>query len=106
MLADAPHAIFKGGREWRIDSTRFLISITVTGVILDLEPGVLCELHWHPNADEWQYVIEGDLSVTMFGSHGRFRTEELHAGDIGYISQGYGRSIENIRVAESDDDRF
>jgi len=96
MLAGAPHAIFKGGREWRIDSTRFPISTTVTAVILDLEPGALRELHWHPNADEWQYVIDGDLAVTMFGSHGRFRTEQLQAGDVGYIPQGYGHSIENV----------
>jgi oxalate decarboxylase len=96
MLAGAPHAIFKGGREWRIDSTRFPISTTITGVILDLEPDALRELHWHPNADEWQYVIDGDPTVTMFGSHGRFRTEQLHAGDVGYIPQGYGHSIENV----------
>jgi oxalate decarboxylase len=96
MLADAPHAIFKGGSEWRIDSTRFPISTTVTGVILDLESGALRELHWHPNADEWQYVIDGHLTVTMFGSHGRFRTEQLRAGDVGYIPQGFGHSIENV----------
>jgi oxalate decarboxylase len=96
MFAGAPYAVFKGGRRWRIDSTRFPISATITGVILDLEPGALRELHWHPNADEWQYVIEGDLSVTMFGFHGRFRTEQLHAGDVGYIPQGYGHSIENV----------
>ena len=95
MLDGAPHAIFKGGREWRIDSTRFPISTTVTGVILDLEPGALRELHWHPNADEWQYVIDGDVSVTMFGSHSRFRTEQLRPGDAAYIPQGYGHSIEN-----------
>jgi len=96
MLAGAPHAIFKGGREWRVDSMRFPISTTVTGVILDLEPGALRELHWHPNADEWQYVITGDLNVTMFGSQGRFRAEQLHAGDVGYIPQGFGHSIENV----------
>jgi oxalate decarboxylase len=96
MLAEAPHGVFKGGREWRIDSTRFPIATTIAGVILDLEPGALRELHWHPNADEWQYVIDGDLSVTMFGSHGRFRTEELHSGDVAFIPQGYGHSIENI----------
>jgi len=56
----------------------------------------LRELHWHPNADEWQYVIDGDLTVTMFGSHGRFRMEQLHAGDVAYIPQGYGHSIENV----------
>ena len=96
MLADAPHGVFNGGREWRIDSTRFPISTTITGVILDLEPGALRELHWHPNADEWQYVIDGDLTVTMFGSHGRFRIEQLHSGDGGYITQGYRHSIENV----------
>ncbi len=96
LLAQPPHRNFKGGREWRVDSTRFPISKTVTGVVLDLEPGGLRELHWHPTSDEWQYVIEGDISVTMFGSHGRYRTEVMEQGDVGYIPQGYGHSIENV----------
>ncbi|MDB5384904.1 MAG: oxdD [Planctomycetaceae bacterium] len=96
LLEQPPHKVFKGGREWRVDSRRFPISKTITGVILDLEPGGLRELHWHPNADEWQYVIEGNVSVTMFGSHGRYRTETMEKGDVGYIPQGYGHSIENI----------
>ena len=96
MLSEAPHGVFRGGREWRVDSTRFPVSTTITGVVLDLEPAALRELHWHPNADEWQYVIAGNLSVTMFGAHGRFRTELLHVGDVGYIPRGYGHSIENV----------
>jgi oxalate decarboxylase len=96
LLSQPPHRVFKGGREWRVDSTAFPISKTVTGVVLDLEPGGLRELHWHPTADEWQYVIDGNVSVTMFGSHGRYRTEELGWGDVGYIPQGYGHSIENV----------
>ncbi len=96
MLSQPPHRVFKGGREWRVDSSTFPISKTVTGVVLDLEPGGLRELHWHPTADEWQYVIDGNVSVTLFGSHGRYRTEELGWGDVGYIPQGYGHSIENV----------
>jgi oxalate decarboxylase len=96
LLEQPPHKIFKGGREWRVDSSRFPISKTVTGVVLDLEPGGFRELHWHPTADEWQYVIEGNIRVTMFGSHGRYRTETLEKGDVGYIPQGYGHSIENV----------
>ena len=84
------------GKEVTVEQLPISISTTMTGVVLDLEPGALRELHWHPNADEWQYVINGDLSVTMFGSHSRFRTELLHAGDAGYIPQGYGHSIENV----------
>jgi oxalate decarboxylase len=96
FLAQTPHGVCKGGREWRVDSTTFPISKTITGVMLDLDPGALRELHWHPTADEWQYIIEGKVSVTMFGSHGRYRTETLEKGDVGYIPQGYGHSIENI----------
>ena len=56
----SPMRIHKGGREWRVGVERFPISTTITGVVLDLEPGALRELHWHPNADEWQYVIDGE----------------------------------------------
>ena len=53
----------------------------MTGVILDLEPGGLRELHWHPNADEWQYVVTANYSVSLFGSHGRYRIETLGKGE-------------------------
>jgi oxalate decarboxylase len=91
-----PHRVFKGGREWRVDSTRFPISKTVTGEIVELDPGGLRELHWHPTADEWQYLLEGTISVTLFGAGGRYRTETLEKGDVGYIPQGYGHSFENV----------
>lgn len=96
MLAQKPHSIHKFGREWRVGADRFPISQTMTGVVLDLDPGGLRELHWHPNADEWQYVIDGRFNVTLFGSHGRYRIETIDKGDVAYIRQGYGHSIENI----------
>ena len=95
MLAEKPHSLHSGGREWRVGQDRFPISKTVTGVVLELNPGGLRELHWHPNADEWQYVLSGRVRVTMFGSHGRWREETLEAGDVGYIPTGYGHSVEN-----------
>jgi oxalate decarboxylase len=33
--------------------------------------------------------------MTVFGSHGRVRTDEFAAGDVGYVPQGYGHYIEN-----------
>jgi oxalate decarboxylase len=96
LLAQEPHSVHKFGREWRVGANRFPISQTMTGVILDLQPGGLRELHWHPNADEWQYVIDGQFNVSLFGSHGRYRIETLDKGDVAYIPQGYGHSIENI----------
>jgi oxalate decarboxylase len=101
LLAQPPDGVYDGGREWRVDSTRFEISKTITGVILDLDPGALRELHWHPTADEWQYVVSGTISVSLFGSHGRYRTETLERGDVAYIPQGYGHSIENVGSTSS-----
>ncbi len=34
--------------------------------------------------------------MTLFGSHGRWREETLAQGDVGYIPQGFGHSIENV----------
>ena len=34
--------------------------------------------------------------MTLFGAKGRYREEVLNPGDVGYIPQGYGHSIENI----------
>jgi oxalate decarboxylase len=96
LLANDPLVDNKGGKLWLVDSTKFAISKTITGAVLMLEPGALRELHWHPTADEWQYVLEGTISMTMFGANGRYRTETLEQGDVGYIPQGYGHSIENV----------
>jgi len=96
MLAQEPHSVHNGGREWRVGVEQFPISTTITGVVLDLDPGAMRELHWHPTADEWQYLLDGSISVTLFGSHGRYRVETLEKGDVAYIPQGYGHSIENI----------
>ena len=59
LLAQKPHSQFAGGEERRVSAREFPISTTITGVVLDLKPGGLRELHWHPNADEWQYYIRG-----------------------------------------------
>lgn len=96
LLSQEPLHTFKGGREWRVEAQDFPISATMTGVILELEPGALRELHWHPNADEWQYPLAGNIRATLFGSRGRYREATLEAGDIGYIPQGYGHSLENV----------
>src|SRR5580658_975471 len=48
LLANPPRVNNKGGRLWLADSTKFPISTTFTGAVLELDPGALRELHWHP----------------------------------------------------------
>jgi len=47
-----------------------------------IKPGGLRELHWHPNADEWQYYISGRARMGVFGSNGRVRTDESVVFDL------------------------
>ena len=55
------------------------------------------KLHWHPDVDERQYVIDGDQPSTMSGFAWSLPgIEQLHSGDVGDIPQGYGHSIENV----------
>ena len=88
--------VFAGG-EFRLASQKeFPISSTLTGATLLLHPGGVRELHWHPNAAEWQYYISGRARMTVFAAKGRAQTYEFGAGDVGYVPQGFGHYIENI----------
>jgi oxalate decarboxylase len=87
---------FPGGWERIATVKEFPINTTLTSVLQHLEPGALRELHWHPNADEWQYIIKGRSRITVFGAHGRARTEEFGPGHVAFIQQGFGHYVEQV----------
>jgi oxalate decarboxylase len=95
-LGAMPPINFPGGWERIVSSKEFPIQTTLTAVLQYLEPGSLRELHWHPNADEWQYYLSGRSRVTIFGAHGRVRTEEFGPGQICFIQQGFGHYVEQV----------
>jgi oxalate decarboxylase len=66
------------------------------GATMLLKPGALREMHWHPNADEWQFYLSGQARITIFGAHGRTKTETFGPGQVGFIKQGFGHFIEQI----------
>ena len=88
--------VFEGGEERIVTQNEFPIQTTMTAVRMDLKPGALRELHWHPHADEWQFYVKGRGRVTIFGSHGRVKTEEFGPGHVAFIKQGYGHFIEQV----------
>ena len=94
LLAQVPEH-FAGGTMRIVSMREFPISSTMTGALLVIKPGGMRELHWHPNAAEWQFYVRGNGRMTVFGSHGRARTDTFGAGDVGYVPQGYGHYIEN-----------
>jgi oxalate decarboxylase len=86
---------FDGGSLRVADSINFAASKTIAAVLVELEPGALRELHWHPMADEWQYYIEGEGRMTVFGAEQKARTFDYRAGDVGYVPFAMGHYIEN-----------
>jgi oxalate decarboxylase len=95
-LAAMKPVAFPGGEERIVTSKEFPIQTTLTGSIQHLRPGATREMHWHPNADEWQYYISGRARVGIFGAHGRVATEEFGPGEIAFIKHGFGHYVEQI----------
>jgi oxalate decarboxylase len=71
------------------------VAKTVAAAHVIVHPGGLRELHWHQNADEWQYYIQGKGRMTVFFNGGKGRTADFNAGDVGYVPQTFGHYIEN-----------
>src|SRR6266699_2705546 len=85
----------KGGEVRIVDSSTFTASKTVAMAMVTVHPGGLRELHWHPNADEWQYYISGQGRMTVVATGNRARTMDFQAGDVGYVQKTLLHYIEN-----------
>ena len=94
LMAQAPTQA-SGGTVRIVDSRNFKASKTIAAALVEVNPGAMREMHWHPNADEWQYYIEGQGRMTVFGAESRARTFDYEAGDVGYVPRSMGHFIEN-----------
>lgn len=94
LAAQQPH-VFNGGSQKLVTEKEFPISKTIAASILEIEPGAMREMHWHPNADEWQYFLEGTAEMGVFMAEHNIFIEQYEAGDIGYAPMGAGHYIKN-----------
>jgi oxalate decarboxylase len=95
-LSSMPPTRKTAGGEVRIaDSRNFKASITIAAALVRVYPGGLREMHWHPNADEWQYYISGEAAMTVFNVGPRAVTQNFKPGDIGYVKKSLGHYIKN-----------
>lgn len=95
MLKMPPQKSTKGGEVRIVDSSNFHAAKNIAAAHVIVKPGGLRELHWHPNADEWQYYIQGKGRMTVFFNAATARTQDFAAGDVGYVPQTLGHYIEN-----------
>ncbi|KRG43235.1 cupin [Stenotrophomonas panacihumi] len=63
---------------------------------LQLQPGALREPHWHANADELGYVIEGELLLTVVDNADGVSSFTAGPGQMFHFESGSLHAIENI----------
>src|ERR1700735_1654809 len=78
-----------------VDPHNFPASKLVFGALLIIKPRHMRELHWHPNASEWQYWISGKGRMTVFFPVDNARTQDFNANDIGYVPSNAPHYFEN-----------
>lgn len=96
LASSAPISETKGGVVQVADSTTFKVSTTIAASLITIRPGALRQMHWHPNADEWQYYIKGKGRMTVFNTGPNVLTMDFNPGDIGYARRNYGHYVENV----------
>jgi oxalate decarboxylase len=94
MLAQTPIKT-KSGTVRITDTTLFPVSKTISAALVEVEPGGMREMHWHPNGDEWQYYIEGQARMGVFAASSQARTFDFRAGDVGFVPFAMGHYVEN-----------
>lgn len=86
----------QGGQVKVVDSTTFKVSKEIAVAEVEVEPGAIRELHWHPTQDEWSFFLQGEARVTLFASEQNSRTFNYQAGDVGYVPASFGHYVQNI----------
>jgi len=95
-LGSHPTKTFNGGTAKEATVVEFPVSEKLAGVYMTLEPGGLRELHWHANAAEWAYVIEGRCRVTTIDPENQCEIVDFSPGDVWYFPRGHGHSIQGL----------
>jgi oxalate decarboxylase len=95
MMEMQPANKSAGGEVRIVDSRIFQVSNSIAAAHVIVHPGGMRELHWHQNADEWQYYIAGKGRMTVFAAAAAARTMDFSKGDVGYVPQVFPHYIEN-----------
>ena len=95
LIETAPVAKTRGGEVRIADSSNFPASKTIAAALVRIHPRGMREMHWHPNADEWLYIIEGEGELTVFETGPNAVTQNFNAGDIGYVKRSQGHFLRN-----------
>ena len=79
----------------------FPMSASMSASLITLATGNVREPHWHPNSDEWLFVMSGAIRMTIVDGKGEASQFECGPEDVAFTPQGFGHYVENIGDAEA-----
>jgi oxalate decarboxylase len=100
MKAMEPTVTSDAGEVRIVDSHIFPASRNFAAVQLVIKPGHMREIHWHPNASEWQYWIAGKGRMTVYFPVDNARTMDFSTNDVGFVPSNAPHSLENTGDAD------
>lgn len=91
-----PQKLYEDGS--RIDATQenFPALKGMALSYLTLKANGVREPHWHPNANELSYCIEGRALMTIFSPGGGHDTFIIEPGTLSFVPMGYLHHIQNL----------
>lgn len=95
-MATAPVHRYGGSsiREHKLHD--FPVSSSLSASLIDLAEGDLREPHWHPNSDEWLFVMAGEIRMTIVDGEGVASRFDCGPEDVAFVPQGFGHYVENV----------
>ena len=100
-LGEAPARRF-GASSIREHKLRdFPMSDSFSAGLIRLAVGDFREPHWHPNSDEWLFVMSGKIQMTIVDGKGEASRFSCGPEDVAFTPQGFGHYVENIGDTEA-----
>jgi oxalate decarboxylase len=79
----------------------FPMSASMSAGLIHLATGDFREPHWHPNSDEWLFVMSGNIRMTIVDGKGEASRFTCGPEDVAFTPQGFGHYVENIGDTEA-----
>ncbi len=91
-----PQNVTAGGARIKATKSNFPILQGMSLYRLMLHPKAVREPHWHANADELGYCLQGQVLVSMYGTGNLRETFLVSQGEAYFIPSGALHDIENV----------
>jgi len=98
LAGSPPQVVAKGGTLQEANQNTFqeLAGNGLSIYLLTLQPGAVRVPHWHPDASELDYVLQGKARIGLAFPDKEWQRFDLETGQIAILPQGWFHYIQNV----------